>query len=146
MENKLILAVKEKVRRHGYKLTGPRMAIIEYMMEENGHPDVQEIYEGIRTISPGIGIATVYRTVDLLLRLGILRALTLKDSHIRYEINWPEDHHHHLVCTGCMRITEFGNCNFRLIAGEVEQVSRYKIYEHTLEAYGLCPQCANEEI
>lgn len=145
VEGKIFEMVKEELKKNGYKLTGPRLAILEYMISNDNHPDMQEIYEGIRADNPGIGMATVYRTVDLFLELGILRALTLRNSRLRYELNRPDDHHHHLICTGCGKVTEFGSCNFRLISGEIEQVTRFKIFEHNLEAYGLCPQCSTNK-
>ncbi len=141
MEDKFLKSAGEELRRKGYKLTGPRLAIISYLAGEKGHPDMQEILEGLRSEYPAIGMATVYRTVDLLLELGILRAVTLKNNHLRYEVNRSGDHHHHLVCRGCGQIIEFGSCNFQLMAREIEKVTRFRIEEHSLEAYGLCPHC-----
>jgi len=146
MEDKFLLSIKEELRRRGYKLTEPRLAIIEYMIGVKGHPGVQEIYEGVKAEMPGIGIATVYRTIDLFCELGILRALTLRNDYLRYELNRPDDHHHHLVCKRCGCIIEFGNCNFRLIAGGIEEATQFIIKEHNIKAYGFCPQCISEEI
>jgi Fur family transcriptional regulator, ferric uptake regulator len=145
MNDKLLEAAKKKLQAGGYKLTAPRLAILGYLIREKGHPGMQEIHEGIKADCPGIGIATVYRTVDLLLEIGVLRAITLRNNRLRYEVNWPDDHHHHLVCTGCGRVMEFGSCNFSSIAREIEKVTRYKIEDHALEAYGLCPQCSSSE-
>ncbi len=133
--------LKEELRARGFKLTAPRLAIIDYLADENGHPSVQDIYEGIRSEAPNIGMATIYRTVDLLLEIGVLRAFTLQDNRLRYEMNWPGNHHHHLICRRCGEVLEFGSCNFQLIAEEIEQVTRYRIHEHTLEVFGTCPQC-----
>ncbi len=144
MEEKFLQSVKKEMRLKGLKLTGPRLAILDYLVRIKGHPNVQEICEGLRMESPGIGMATVYRTVDLLMEIGVLRALILKKSHLRYEVNWPGDHHHHLVCNGCGKVIEFGSCNFSSIVREIEKVTRYKVEEHNLEAYGFCPQCSEE--
>ncbi|MFO7952195.1 MAG: Fur family transcriptional regulator [Bacillota bacterium] len=141
MKNSLLEETKELLKNKGYKLTGPRLAILQYLAREKGHPDITEIYEGIKQEYPGIGIATVYRNIDLFLRLGIVRALTLKNSQLRYELNNPEDYHHHLICKSCQQIVEFGSCSFQSIAGEIEKVTRFQIDEHNLEVYGLCPKC-----
>lgn len=141
MEDIILETAKEKLRRKNYKLTIPRLSIIRYLAREKGHPDIKEIFKGIRAEKRGIGMATVYRTVDLLLELSIIKAITLKGHYLRYELNWPDDHHHHLVCKRCGQVTEFGNCNFQSICREIEMVTRFKIEEHALEAYGLCPQC-----
>jgi len=145
MDEKFLLAVKERLRQKGFRLTGPRLAILNYLVREKGHPAMQEILEGIFLEHTGIGLATVYRTVDLFLEIGVLRVLTLRNNHLRYELNWPNNHHHHLVCYSCGQVTEFGSCNFQLIAREIEKVTRFKIDDHTLEAYGLCPQCSKGE-
>lgn len=132
---------KELLRRKGYRVTGPRLAILGYLAEIKGHLNAQEIYGGIRSEHPGIGMATVYRTLDLLANVGLLRILALKNNQARYELVRPGDHHHHLVCKTCGDITEFGSCNFQLISGEIEAATRFKIDEHTLEVYGCCPAC-----
>ncbi len=141
MNNSFLERAKKVLRQKGYKLTGPRLAILDYMTREKGHPDVHEIYEGIRSEYPGIGIATVYRTVELLIKAGLMRPLVLKNNQVRYELSWPDDHHHHLVCKECGEIEEFGSCNFKMISEEIEGITRFRIEEHTLEVYGHCPDC-----
>jgi len=132
---------RELLRRKGYRLTGPRLAILGYLAEVKGHPNAQGIYAGIHSEYPEIGMATVYRTVDLLAKVGLLRILALKNNQARYELNRPGDHHHHLVCKTCGKIAEFDSCNFQLISVEIEEVTRFRIDEHTLEVYGCCPGC-----
>lgn len=141
MEIMIVDAVKERLSLEGYKLTAPRLAIISYMAGVKGHPAMQDIYEGMQAEAPGIGMATVYRTIDLLQKLGVLRVLNLRKHPLRYELKRPGDHHHHLVCNACGQVMEFGSCNFQSIAEEIEKVTRFKIEEHALEAYGYCPQC-----
>lgn len=141
MKSKFMQIAGEELRERGYKLTEPRLAILDYLVKHNGHPVIQEIYEGIKRKYPGIGMATVYRTLDLFTAIGLVRVLTLKNSRLHYEINWPRDHHHHLICTACGRVIEFNNCNFKQVAAEIETVTHFTIEEHTLEAYGKCPQC-----
>ncbi len=137
-EAKVLLSTK------GYKLTRPRLVILDYMVRESGHLSVQEIYKGICFNYNGIGIATVYRTVDLLVEIGFLRALVLLNNQLRYELNRPGDHHHHLVCKVCGEIVEFSSCNFNTISEEIEEATRFKIEEHNLEAYGYCPDCLSK--
>lgn len=144
MEEKYLQSVKENLKKKGYKLTGPRLAILKYLLRKKGHHSIMDIYEKMRMKNDRIGIATIYRTVDLFLELGIVRVLTINNSKPCFEINWPGDHHHHLICKGCGRIIEFGSCNFIQIVGEIERVTRFRVKEHTLEAYGLCPKCAQK--
>ncbi len=141
MDSLFLEEAKTMLRRKGYRLTGPRLAILDYMIREKGHPDVQDIFEGIRSECPGIGVATIYRTVDLLVKAGLMRALVFKGNQVRYELNRPDDHHHHLVCKACGEIEEFASCNFKAISKEIADITCFRIEEHTLEVYGHCSNC-----
>ena len=141
MDSLFLEEAKTMLRRKGYRLTGPRLAILDYMIRLEGHPDVQDIFEGIRSECPDIGVATVYRTVDLLVKAGLMRALVLKNSQVRYELSRPDDHHHHLVCKVCGEIAEFASCNFKAISKEIADLTRFRIEEHNLEVYGRCSDC-----
>jgi len=141
MRSRFMKIAGEALRERGYKLTEPRLAILDYLARHDGHPAIQEIYEGIRKKHPGIGMATVYRTLDLFTALGLVRVLTLESSRLHYEINWPHAHHHHLICTACGRVIEFSNCNFQQLAAEIEKAAQFTIEEHTIKAYGKCSQC-----
>jgi len=145
MGNSYVEQTKAILSTKGYKLTRPRLVILDYMARENGHPSVQEIYEGIRFSYSEIGIATVYRTVDLLVEIGFLRALVLLNNQLRYELNRPGDHHHHLVCKACGEIVEFNSCNFNNISEDIEEATYFKIEEHNLEVYGYCPDCLRKK-
>ena len=98
MHSEQLQLFRNELKKKGYRLTRPRQVILSYLIKGKGHHSITAIYGGIRRMHPGIGMATVYRTVDLLLELGILRVLILKNSQPCFEINWPGDHHHHLVC------------------------------------------------
>jgi Fur family transcriptional regulator, ferric uptake regulator len=134
--------LQREFKRKGYKLTGPRRQILEYMVKAGRHPDAKEIHAAVKPLLPGIGIATVYRNMDLLVRLGLVRHLPLNDNRLHYEIILAEDHHHHLICTGCGRLEEFANCTFDHLADEIEKATRFLIQKHDLKAYGLCPDCS----
>lgn len=138
----LLEQIQNELKKHDYKITGPRLVIIEYLIRKGDHPDMQDICDEVIRDNPGIGVATVYRTVDLLHRLRILNIIELHDGRQRYEVNVPHDHHHHLVCTECKRIVEFGNCNFKQLVDSIEASTRFKIHSHTTVAYGTCPQCS----
>ena len=135
-------ALKKKLKTQGFKITGPRLAIIEYLIATDDHPDIQDIHNKVIKLYPGIGVATVYRTLQLFQRLHVVNVIELNDGRQRYEINMPHDHHHHLVCTECRRVVEFGNCNFPQLIENIEAATRFKIHSHSTIAYGKCPQCS----
>ncbi|MDY6825981.1 MAG: Fur family transcriptional regulator [Bacillota bacterium] len=132
---------KQTLRNDGYKLTGPRLAILEFMLESERPYSMKEICCGLQKKFSGIGTATVYRNVNLFLKLGIFRTSPVNNNQFYYTINRPRDEHHHMICLQCGTRVEFNGCNFDLIAKEIEKNTHFEIYDHTLEVYGLCPGC-----
>jgi len=93
--------------------------------------------EEIRSRCPGVGMVTVYRTLDLLSGLGLVRRLDLGDGP-RYEL--AEDHHHHLICEDCGSVAEFERCP--LDPGLLPEVGGgFEVRAHSLEVYGRCSSC-----
>jgi Fur family transcriptional regulator, ferric uptake regulator len=124
---------EEKIRRAGHKTTPQRMAVVEALCEEQ-HQSLDEI----RARCPEIGLVTVYRTLDLLSELGLVRRMDLGDRP-RYEM--AERHHHHLICESCGLISEFEDCPL-----DQRVISRtspdFRVTAHSLEVYGQCAECS----
>ena len=121
------------MRGRGYKATPQRVAVLRALAAEQ-----HQSMEGIRARCPGVGIVTVYRTLDLLGGLGIVRRLDLGDG-ARYEL--AEDHHHHAICESCGDISEFEECPLdpaRLPSGGD---SGFEVRAHSVEVYGRCAAC-----
>lgn len=121
-----------KMRGWGYKATPQRVAILRALAAEQ-----HQSMEGIRARCPGVGIVTVYRTLELLNSLGIVRRLDLGDG-ARYEL--AEDHHHHMICESCGDISEFDECPLdpaRLPATNPQ----FEVRSHSVEVYGRCAVC-----
>jgi Fur family ferric uptake transcriptional regulator len=121
-----------RIRGSGYKATPQRLAILRAIAVEQ-HQRMEEI----RDRCPGVGLVTVYRTLELLSGLGVVRRLDLGDGP-HYEL--AEDHHHHLICEGCGSVAEFEQCP--LDPARLPQVwSDFEIRAHSLEVYGTCADC-----
>jgi Fe2+ or Zn2+ uptake regulation protein len=123
----------DQMRASGYKATPQRLAVLEALAAAQ-----HQSLEGIRARCSGVGMVTVYRTLGLLSGLGLVRRLDL-GSGPRYEL--AEDHHHHLVCEGCGKITEFEHCPLDL-KGLSGASGGFRIHAHSLEVYGTCSECA----
>lgn len=123
---------EEKIRRAGHKATPQRMAVVEALCEEQ-----HQSLDGIRARCPEIGLVTVYRTLELLSELGLVRRMDLGDKP-RYEM--AERHHHHLICESCGLISEFQECPL-----DQRVISRtspdFHVTAHSLEVYGRCSGC-----
>ena len=125
-------AAVRRIRACGYKATPQRLAVLEAIAAEQ-----HQSLEGIRARCPGVGMVTVYRTLGLLSGLGLVRRLDL-GAGPRYEL--AEDHHHHLICEGCGKITEFEQCplDLRGLPGDYDD---FQVRAHSLEVYGTCSDC-----
>lgn len=121
-----------KMRGGGYKATPQRTAVLRALAEEQ-HQSLEEI----RARCPGVGLVTVYRTLDLLGELGIVRRLDLGDG-ARYEM--AEDHHHHAICESCGDISEFEKCPLDPTLLPLKD-SDFEVRSHSLEVYGRCAAC-----
>jgi Fur family ferric uptake transcriptional regulator len=129
--------------------TVPREAIIDLVSRTNKHMSAKEIYASLYRMYPGIGLTTVYRTLDLLVRMGLINKLTLGDGPSRYEFKSEKkkEHHHHLLCTKCGRIIDYSD----FVDEELELVKKiehtlakkhnFKVLDHNVEFYGLCEKC-----
>lgn len=134
MEGEALSKVEEKMRRRGHKATPQRMSVAGALCAEQ-HQSLDEI----RSRCPEVGLVTVYRTLDLLSDLGLVRRMDLGDDRPRYEI--AERHHHHLICESCGHISEFEDCPLdqRVLS---ETSPGFQVNSHSLEVYGQCAKCS----
>lgn len=128
-----------RLRAAGYKLTPPRLAVLEVIFGRGGHLNPAEILEQAREIHPGVGRASIYRTLELLTQLGIIRPIYLGENGPIYI--HAEGGHHHLVCSTCGRVIDFEQCTADQIADELSERYGFTINSHLLEFYGECATC-----
>jgi len=127
----------------------PREAILEFLSRSSKHMSAKEIHASLYKSYPGTGLTTVYRTLDLLARTGLITKLTLGDGQSRYEFKSREkkEHHHHLVCTECGKIidySEFLDEELKLVGKTEERLAKkygFKILDHNIEFLGICEKC-----
>lgn len=139
--------LNEKLQEHGYKMTSQRVEILKYMINnEQKHLSSEEIYDGIKEYNPNIGLATIYRTLQLFVDVGILSKVDFNDGRSRYELIDNEDvhNHHHLICVNCGKIyevEEFENNITPTLEKAIEKDYNFKILNHSIKFYGLCEKC-----
>lgn len=130
----------------GHRLTGPRLAVVEVLADSDGPVSVAEIYQRLK--SRQVNLVSVYRTVHLLMGMGVLRATDRARRGQRYELaDQFTGHHHHLICRECERIEDLEGCPLghevltRLTA-RLRRVRAFRVTEHELRLFGLCRSCA----
>ena len=130
--------LSRRVREAGFKLTPPRLAVLQ-VIEQDDHLSPAEIFQRAQAIQPGVGLATVYRALEIFTELGIVRPITLGDGPPTYIR--AEGGHHHLVCSACGTVIEFDECSSGTLAQELADRYDFQIQSHLLEFYGLCADC-----
>ena len=120
----------------GHRATGSRRAVLEAIALKRTPFTVEEISEA----APGVGRATVFRTMKLLQDLDLVCRLPLGDGGVRYEVSRSE-HHHHLICSHCGAVTEFSDPELDSLIGANASGKGFRLDGHSLELYGLCAKC-----
>lgn len=136
--------LKEQLKTKGYKLTPQRRAVVNMVMQNKGnHLTAEELYDLVKKDCPEIGLATIYRTIQLLEEIGVLCKLDLDDGCNRYElVDQEESHqHHHLICKKCGKVIEVEEDLLDSIEKNVEEKYNFKIENHSVKFLGICNEC-----
>jgi Fur family transcriptional regulator, ferric uptake regulator len=131
------------LRTSGYKPGRARAAVIDALAGERCCLTVQEIHDRVRQRRPRVGIASVYRALETLAELGLVRKLELGGGGAQYEpAEASGDHHHHLVCGDCGRVEAFADEHLERVIDNVSRSAPFRIDEHDVVLRGLCQTCA----
>ncbi|MBC8099753.1 MAG: transcriptional repressor [Armatimonadetes bacterium] len=132
----------QRLRDAGYKLTNARVTVVHVLEHQQGHLTSAQVLDAVAAIDTNIGRASVFRTLDLLTQLAIIRPTFLESSVTPSYVLLPDGHHHHIVCTQCNRVVEFENCGLADLARTLEARYGMQINGHLLEFYARCLECA----
>lgn len=135
-----ITQIKERITANGYRLTAAREAIVNALVCCEGHITADELVQQVRTHAPSVGRMTVYRTLDLLCELGVVRPIYQGTGAAHY-ILMANGSHHHLICTRCHNVIEFEECQATDLAQQMAERFNFHIVSHLLELHGLCENC-----
>lgn len=129
--------------------TAARESILDVLSRARSHLSAKDIYATLQSSFPGLGLATVYRTLELLHRLGIVQKVTSSDGQGRYQLRSADqkDHHHHLICSRCGLIVDYRDFvqeELELVKKTEEALAKkynFVIQDHNIEFLGLCDKC-----
>lgn len=131
------------LKQAGHRLTGPRLAVLEAIESGDGPLSPGEVLERGRQTYPELGRATVYRTLDLLTDLGMLRPVFLGDGGTR--VVAVRDGYHHLLCLRCGAAVCFDECVVTDLAATLSERLGFQVKSHLLELFGLCASCRTDQ-
>ena len=141
---------KEMLTAKGLKLTNQRLIVLKVLDKHRDiHMAAEDIYKLVKAECPDIGLATVYRTVQLLLEMQLVDRINLDDGCVRYEIGHRVDGeskhtHHHLICKDCGKVLSFNDDLLEELENHIEKMTGFRVLDHELKFYGQCKDCAEK--
>ncbi len=148
--------------RAGYSNTRARRAVLDALTEAAAPVTPAGLLDSARQHHPALGLVTVYRTLELLESLGLVRKLHLAEGCHSYvlstvradesghahtgegEHHGADAHGHHVICRKCHRAVEFAGCDIEAVIASVQAQTGFAVQDHWLEMFGLCPQCQEQ--
>jgi len=130
------------LKARGLKMTLAREAVLRAFLSLESHVSAEALYEATRKLDPGIGQATVFRTIKLFADAGLAREAFRDDGARQYEHAYRHEHHDHLACIRCGKIVEFVDPAIELAQDNVYRRFGFSSSGHRLELFGICPECS----
>ena len=106
------------------------------------HLSAEDLHTLLEADGERISLSTVYRTLHLMVYMGLLRELELAEGHKHYELNRPLRDHHHIVCVHCNQTLEFAENSVSTIGEKTAKSAGYHVLDCQLTLYGICANCA----
>jgi len=134
---------ESELQRAGHRASAPRAAVLELIGRQSCVLSAYEIADALKTGKRPVGIATVYRTLELLEQLKLVRRLDVGGGSARYEPALPggEHHHHHFVCEDCGKVTPFEDPGLEDAIDALGKRLAYRVGEHDVILKGSCGAC-----
>ncbi|UJF34434.1 ferric iron uptake transcriptional regulator [Paenibacillus hexagrammi] len=139
--------IKKQLTVKGFKLTPQREATVRVLLEhEDDHLSAEDVYILVKAKFPEIGLATVYRTLELLSELHVVEKINFGDGVARYDLRneSQEHHHHHLICLTCGSVEEIKEDWLLPLELRLEQEFQFKVLDHRLDFQGTCRECLSK--
>lgn len=136
-------SITDMLRKKGFKVTPQRLAVYRALAESKEHPSAEMIYSQLKETFPTMSLATIYKTVDMLVELGLVQKLNVGEDSFRYDA-WTDDHSH-IRCTVCGRVDDLTEIDSDAILDAANRNSDYQITGQQFYFYGICKDCQKEQ-
>ena len=137
-------SLKSELNERGWRMTPQRETILQIFQDlpKGEHLSAEDLYNRLQQMGEKISLSTIYRTLKLMARMGILRELELGEDHKHYEINQPYPyHHHHLICVKCNKTIEFKSDSILKVGSKTANKEGYHLLDCQLTIHAVCPAC-----
>lgn len=137
--------ILQVLERQGHRITDQRRLILDSVVTHRGHFSASDILAEAQRRAPFVGRATVFRTLELLARLGFLSRVHETDGCHGYVL-CDTSHHHHLICSHCGLVVNVRNCDLTEQTREISLTTNFRVDGHHLEYFGLCGTCRTQGV
>lgn len=136
---------REYLREHNLPVTAQRLAIADVVLGSGRHVSVEDVQQELSRTGASAGTATVYRTLEVLVKSGLVVERDFGEGFKRYEAARDVPHHEHLLCTVCGKVTEFRDERLERMTTVLAETHGYTRQRHRLVIYGQCSDCRNSK-
>lgn len=134
------LALLETIsRQRNLPVTVQRRVVLDALLDRHDHPTVDQLYEDVKERMPGVSRTTIYRALETLVDLGLARRTNHFEASARFDGN--TDHHHHLVCRSCNRVTDIDHPSLNKFAPPSLGNIAFEVLDYSIHLEGLCAEC-----
>ncbi len=143
-----LVNVRKLLKEKDLRLTPQREAVLQILLEgQEEHLTAEDIYDRTRDHHPDIGLATIYRSLDLFEELGLVSRLDFGTGGRRYEFSLDQDrhYHHHLICLDCGSIFEFNEDLLEDLEAIIGNENGFRVVDHSLRFFGYCRDCQTKK-
>lgn len=139
--NNYVLSV---FRSNGLKCTPQRIAVLNAIEQSKTHLSIEKIHNKVKEYLPNVGLATIYRSLDSLIHIGLIEKVHMEDGCHSFASRLS-GHKHALVCKVCDQIVEYEDCPLESIKNQVSEKTGFKIDNHYLQLFGTCRECQTSD-
>jgi len=131
-----------RLEEHGHRATPQRLAVVAALQAQSHYVTARDLHAALLRAQPRppLGLATVYRTLEVLVDCGLAEPFPQPNNEMRYAF-CSARHHHHLVCNSCGLVAEVPGCALRAVERDLERQSHFAISDHALTFFGACQDC-----
>ena len=133
--------LKKALKKENLRYTKQRQFIWDEICNTDDHRDAEEIYLTLRKNGLSASRATVYRTIDVLVKNNLVRKLEIGDGPARYENKIDAAHHDHLICVICNKIIEFVDQDIEMLQEKIAKDFQFSLKRHVHQLFGICKKC-----
>lgn len=137
--------LEQAVEAGGHRSTASRRSLLRLIAGRRSHFTAADLEHDVQRRRLGIGRATIFRTLDLLVELNAVERIDLPTGEHAY-VRCDPNHHHHVVCSECGRSRDIDDHGLRAVVADVARHTGFRIDEHRLELFGRCPECQSRVV